>query len=294
MIRKFLVLLTLSLILTSCLTVRNVYSVRDGSGGSYIGGQDTLFTIKSDKTGKLYGVLTGYMIDGADYSGAVTILENGDYEFNISEFNFFHSTPDGYTSGRYSAYGTFTFSQKEGEWTVIVTNKPEIVEVISGEERWGGTYYRLDEGKERVARKYDRLSAMSRFMHKIDGAPVQYPLHKTKVKLGISKEFGEDFYGSVKRVFIPEMFGYNYLAKSSLLVFNVSREDYNKGFVVKNENVISTGYTAAVIGDELKDVRNSGNMADDIRESVKLLRVLYNLEYFSGDYISSIKLKKTK
>ncbi len=271
------IILTISslLLLTGCVTVLSRY----GSVEKSLVHSEAEFFIKKDRTGKVWGELTGPLLYKTSFTGSVAADNTGDMTFTIENSDFFSNWPNGWTEGKSRAIGKLLFKKTADGYKCQIVDKVEIWDVVEGKIRYFDDYYSGDEGLTLVKNRMDRLTALARFLKK-----QQLPEY-----------FGDtwrntDYGEPMKKYIEPLLFPEQVLKKPALYeeILNNKDQSGDSGKLTDNWELGSyilwnKKYTEKLFPREfanLVPIRNTGSMWRDYEEAPGILMMLYNLDYF--------------
>ncbi len=286
MIKKnyFYKILLLFFIFISCSTLKEKYkSERTYKIFKSSKKAESIFKIKIDKNGKLFGVFASSLISPAKIIGDIVEDDNQNITFYITSVRYLSNWPNGWTEGESKASGVIIFSKDENIWKAFLKEEFEILEVISGSIRYREDYYREESGFEKVKNRMNRIIAVIEFLK-----------NQEYVKLpdffghaGLNSTYGESFKKTSQPFLFPETIGFDKLkTKNQLLV------DYNIPIDQKGDLIIVDGliwrksYTDKFFPDILKEGRNSGALWRDYEEAIHLFFMLYNFDYYFENVIN--------
>lgn len=289
---------------------------------------ETVFKIRKNSKGELWGEITSDLLSNAKIIGDVEKLENGDMELSIDSIYFLVNWVDGWTEGEMEAYGKIIFKLNEaGLYNIEIAEPLELFNIVKGQVRFRGDYYREDEGLKKVKHRTDRILELVKFLkkHEFDN----YYGH-LKWKNG----YGESFRKSIKSLLFPETLAKKPQKYKVILQEYqdkiTGREDSTSDMISdKNDNpaidddaldmtsdntdlssdvnkkdeaqykwsigygkLWSTVYTRKVFPEHLHKVRDSGSMWLDYEEAGGLIMLFYNLDYYYNDILKETELVK--
>ncbi len=287
--KNILYVIMICVTLSGCLSLKERYSDKKSL-------ENINLTIMNDKSGLETVYITSSLLPSITLKGALSLDASGD---TILNFNGLYTMTNGwrsYTEGNLMLYGQAKIKKYDENMTIEMISKPEVIDIQSGSMRVIDTYYRNKDGAERVKNKFDRLYETAQLLKLKDGFG-QYAPSQTGLNYFFdpNRNIPEDFLTHAKRVLFPELYDIHTLYKKGLLDvhYDLSLLDSTNDLVIADDLLYRKSYTDAVIGETLKEVRNSGTMLRDFIESKKLLKALYNYDYFFDTFLPQAVLQVT-
>lgn len=225
--------------------------------------------------------LTSSLFPRIVFKGEIAAEAGGDVVFVVTEARLFDNWQNGWTEGFYEASGVLRFkkgaaSSNAAEETLAVLEDPiRLWGIKSGEIRYIDTYYRRDDGLKKVKQRVDRMSELSKFMRKDLSFRTLY------VEVEKDDEPFVDFREDCLRLLFPEREDFEDLEAEGRLAagFKTVPEAVE---TVRGDGLLwRKDYSAAVLPENFRDLRDSGTLYRDFEEAPGLWLSLYNLEHLS-------------
>lgn len=273
---KLKYLLFIGLILTlSCNTVKDGYksiSVIEKNG------HEVVIAVK-DYTAEL----TSPALPGMSFSGTFE-----DDTFYITQVRIFSNWANGWTEGYYQASGKYFIDYSDAGFTLMEMDPIEIWDIETGEIRYGGNYYRKDDGLQKVRNRVERIKEYVKVI-KDAGGP-EYIGGIKNANLLSDYTLKEFFYPKL----FPEVVGFNRAYKDGTLLKAYYHIDYTNQKVEGSNIYWRDDYTRAVFPEHLWELRNSGTIYRDFEEAPNIFISFYNLNGFIENKLNHIKIVEIK
>jgi uncharacterized protein YceK len=278
--------------LTGCTTVLNKYTSNEKYlmfKSSHI--PQSVFMIKTDKTGKRWGELSSPLLFKSTFTGSIEIADNGDITFNIENIDFFANWHNGWTQGKAQAIGKLLLKNTSDGFKCQIIDNIEIWDVTEGKIKYYDDSYINDEGLELVRNRIERIKALTEFL---------------KTQKQLPEFFGHTFintqYGlPIKKVLVPLLFPE--MAEDSpqnyeeIIDSKDQSNDKNKisnNWSLGNDLLWNKKYTSKIFPERLQAIRNSGTMWRDYEEAAGLIMMFYNFDYYINKKLPEEIFKQIK
>lgn len=292
MIKKthFYKILLLLFVLMGCSTLKEKYeSERTYKVFKNSTKADSIFKIKIDKNGRIFGVFTSSLISPATIIGDISEDNDQNIIFNITGVKYLSNWPNGWTEGENSASGSILFTKKEDFWKAGIMEDFEILEISKGEVRYHDDYFREEPGLEKVKNRMTRINAVVEFLKNQEHVKLpDFFGHASR-----DSTYGVSFKKATQSLLFPETIGIDKLKrKNQLLAGYDIPTDEMEDFSIGAGFIWRKSYTDKVFPDYLKEARNSGALWRDYEEAIHLFFMLYNFNYYFMNVINNASFIK--
>ncbi len=227
-------------------------------------------------SGPIPAEIVSPLVPSMTVRGELVALGPDEYAFNALEARVFGNWPNGWTEGLYEASGSLRLRRAGGAWTSSLIDPFKLWDIRKGEIRYYETYFLRDDGLKKTKQRVDRMIELSGFMRKSLGMPAVYREEKDGDLPLLA--FKED----VERLLFPERGDFEELERAGRLAAGF-RTVPGTAETVRGDGLLwRKDYTAAVLPENLRELRDSGTLHRDFEEAPGLWMSFYNLSYLVG------------
>lgn len=212
--------------------------------------------------------LTTPLLPGFTFSGDLENIKERRL-LRITRLEIFANWPNGWTHGRYEASGQIVIHQKSDRETRLETIESlDIWDIEFGEIRYFEDYYRGEEGSRKVDNRVARLRRLANILRETGRFPVWFNWIKAPGDTPDDSPYRPDADQAVKPFLFPETMA---VAPAEI---DPKRHNWAVGYFWDRS------YTAKILPEELRELRDYGSFWRDYREAPALFLAFYNLDYF--------------
>ncbi len=164
--------------------------------------------------------------------------EGEGWRVSLTGLDWFNSWTNGWTEAAFLLDGTASLQPTDGGWTLTVQRAPQLDAVESASIRYYDTYVRGQRGQAEFSHRWDRVQAVAKDI--------------------LARQSAEELAGDprrLRRYLFPEIYGYDSPPESGHARVLV------QGFAWDSD------YTAHILPEPLRVLRDSGTLLRDYRES---------------------------
>ena len=207
--------------------------------------------------------------------GEAFYSDNENIIIKIDSISVIANWPNGWTSGEWEASGTVVLEGGAGDsFRCRVTEPIMLWDIKKGETRYYDTYYRKDDGLQKVRNRMERIKEVCRFLQDRNEFPSMFGDIKKETAYG----------KSMNDLLLPFLFPETVDFKKTAAEWSTdSAVEYSSGAEMR----WISDYTRAVFPEHLQKLRDSGTIWRDYEEAPELFMSVYNLQYYLQHILDS-------
>jgi len=219
--------------------------------------------------------MEGPLLESSEIRGEAFPEEDGSWLIHLDTLEWFHNHPQGWTEGSFALWGTLRIGPNAANsgWVMEVVESPWIDSVQEGRIRYKDSIIGGTRGRDLLHRRWMRVTTLSPLFH--ENLPETHYLQIHQNKKDKSAPYFEEHLG---HFLLPEIYGYPEgiaAAVNPEALFYAQQREWD-GL-----------YSASILPEEWRDLRNSGTLYRDFKEGLPLLWVSYNWEWLWSEALNN-------
>lgn len=225
--------------------------------------------ISAAENGNYLFEMYGPLLESSVIQGEAFREPEGSWIIHLDTLEWFHNHPMGWTEGSFALWGTLRLIPEGTEWKVEVVEKPWLDSVSSGSIRYKDSIIGGSRGRDLLHRRWLRISTLSELFHeKLEQD------HYEQLMIRKKDNSVHSFERDLGRFLLPEIYGYPdgiAAAVNPEALFYAQHHEWD-GL-----------YTASILPEEWRELRNTGTLYRDFQEGLPLMWVYYNWDWIWSD-----------